>query len=93
MTGRQKKSGQSATFPEGKTRDIAAEGAGFGSVGTSRRVGVVLDASGPQLTAMMDRGRISPARGMAGPMLARREMRKQKGLAGWEDGKAQFIGS
>ena len=45
-------------------------------------------ATGP-LTAMMDRGRISPARGMAEPMLARREMRKQKGLAGWEDGKAQ----
>jgi hypothetical protein len=79
--------------PKGKTRDIAAEAAGFRNHTTYEQAKAVVDACDPQLTAMMDRGRISPAREMAEPMLARREMRKQKGLAGWEDGKAQFIGS
>ena len=38
-----------------------------------------MDVGDPQLTAMMNRGRISPARGMEGPMLARREMRAKQG--------------
>ena len=72
-----------ADWPEARsareTRSVAAEEAGFGSVGTSRRVEAVLDAGDPRLTAMMDRGHISPARGMAGSMLARREMRAKQG--------------
>ena len=64
-----------APFPKGKTRALAAKAAGFRNHTTYEQAKAVVDACNPQLTAMMDRGCISPARGMAGPMSARRKMR------------------
>ena len=62
-------------YPKGKSRDLAAKAAGFRNHTTYEQAMAAVDAGDPQLTAMMDRDHISPARGMAGPMSARREMR------------------